>query len=91
MASEKKKIILRAVLTTLTGALIGWIFSNSLKNAESSSSQSGAVLRAIQNFFDVLSPAAASSSAVTLSAKPHIFPNMPCSERCSFLHIARIR
>ena len=56
MASEKKKIILRAVLTTLTGALIGWIFSNSLKNAESSSSQSGAVLRAIQNFFDVLFP-----------------------------------
>ena len=56
MASEKKKIILRAVLTTLTGALIGWIFSNSLKNAESSSSQSGAVLRAIQTFFDVLCP-----------------------------------
>lgn len=55
-ASEKKKIILRAVLTAFTGALVCWIFSNSLKDAESSSSQSGAVLRAIQNFFDVLFP-----------------------------------
>lgn len=55
-SSEKKKIILRAVLTAFTGALVCWIFSNSLKDAESSSSQSGAVLRAIQNFFDVLFP-----------------------------------
>lgn len=44
------------MLTTLTGALVCWIFSNSLKNAESSSSQSGAVLRAFQNFFDALFP-----------------------------------
>lgn len=53
---EKRKIILRVVLTSLTVILICWIFSNSVQNAEDSSSKSGAVREFLQNFVDALFP-----------------------------------
>lgn len=53
---EKKKIILRVVLTSLTVILICWIFSNSMQNAEDSSSKSAAVREFLQNFIDMLFP-----------------------------------
>lgn len=53
---EKKKILLRVVLTLLTALLICWIFSNSMQTADESSGRSGAVRELLQNFMDALFP-----------------------------------
>ena len=56
MKAENRRRILQVVLTLLTLLLIGWIFSNSLKTASESSSQSSKVRGWIQTFFDALFP-----------------------------------
>ena len=56
MKAENRRRILQVVLTLLTLLLIGWIFSNSLKTASESSSQSSKVRVWIQTFFDALFP-----------------------------------
>ena len=56
MKAENRHRILQVVLTLLTLLLIGWIFSNSLKTASESSSQSSKVRVWIQTFFDALFP-----------------------------------
>ena len=42
---ERRLIVIRIVLTVLTVAMIGFIFSNSMADADDSSEQSGALLR----------------------------------------------
>ena len=44
---KNRLIVLRIVLTALTAAMIGFIFLNSMKNADDSSAQSGALLARI--------------------------------------------
>lgn len=56
MKAENRRRILQVILTLLTLLLIGWIFSNSLKTASESSSQSSKVRGWIQTFFDALFP-----------------------------------
>lgn len=56
MKSEKKKWILRILLTLSTVAFIGWIFSNSLKTAAESTVQSSFVKELVENFFNALVP-----------------------------------
>ena len=51
--SGKRKAVC-AALTLLTAALVCWIFSNSLKDAAASSSQSGAVRAFLQKILDAL-------------------------------------
>lgn len=53
---EKKTIILRILLTTVTALFIAWIYSNSLKNADESTEQSGKVLLFIREVFAFLFP-----------------------------------
>ena len=53
---DNKKIILRIVLTSVTALFIAWIYSNSLKNAEESTAQSGKVLSLIREVFAFLFP-----------------------------------
>ena len=56
MTSEKKKWILRIVLTLSTAAFVCWIFSNSLKTAAESTVQSSFVKELVENFFNALVP-----------------------------------
>ncbi len=56
MKSEKKKWILRIVLTLSTAAFVCWIFSNSLKTAAESTVQSSFVKELVENFFNALVP-----------------------------------
>ena len=56
MKSEKKKWILRILLTLSTAAFVCWIFSNSLKTAAESTVQSSFVKELVENFFNALVP-----------------------------------
>lgn len=53
---EKKNLVLRIVLTGLTALFVAWIYSNSLKNAEQSTEQSGKVLLLLRDIFAFLFP-----------------------------------
>ncbi len=53
---SKKTVVLRICLTALTALFIAWIYSNSLKNAEQSTAQSGKVLTLLKNIFAFLFP-----------------------------------
>ncbi len=48
------RYVLRAALTLSTLLFIGWIFSNSLKNASESSAQSSTVRKFLQNLLDAV-------------------------------------
>ena len=54
--TKRAKITLQVALSVLTGALIVWIFSNSLKVATESAEQSGGVVQMVQDFFRWLAP-----------------------------------
>lgn len=56
MNTSKGRTALRIILTLLTVLLIGWIFSNSMKNAEKSTAQSSAVQEIIQDAVDTVAP-----------------------------------
>ena len=56
MLKSKKTGVFRIFLTTVTALFIAWIYSNSLKNAEQSTAQSGKVLTLLRNVFGFLFP-----------------------------------
>lgn len=53
---EKKQVVLRVVMTAITALFIAWIYSNSLKNADASTEQSGKVLSLLRAVFAFLFP-----------------------------------
>lgn len=56
MTEKCRRYMTRAVLTVLTVAVALWIFSNSLRTATESSSQSSTVREWVQNFLNALFP-----------------------------------